>query len=160
MSSSTNRLSIWRKHRTLIICSALVVLACLWWLFRPELLFVNQRVNEVAPDGISALQPVFTGELHAVGAAAATHGRVNIFRKGSSLQLQISNFESTAGISFTVALAAKAGATSGATSLGSLTASGNEKLTIPTGLDPDRNRTVLLIDTSHQVVATADLEPF
>ncbi len=158
--SSANRLSIWHKHRTLIICSALVVLACLWWVFRPELLFVNKRVNDAAPSGIAALQPVFTGELHAVGGAAATHGRVNIFRQGSSLQLQISNLESKAGPSFTVALAADAGSTSGGTNLGSVTVSGNEKLTIPTGLDPGSDRPVLLIDASHQVVAKAALEPF
>lgn len=160
MNSSTNRLSIWRKYRILVICFALVVLACFWWLFRPERLFTNVRVNEAAPSGIAALQPVFTGELHAVSGAAATHGRVNIFKDGSSLQLQISNLETKAGSSFTVALAAKAGATSGATNLGSVTVSGNEKLAIPTGLDPGSNRTVLLIDASHQIVATADLEPF
>ena len=160
MSSSTNRLSIWRKYRILVICFALVVLACFWWLFRPERLFINTRVNEAAPSGIVALQPVFTGNLHAVGPAAVTHGRVNIFREGSSLQLQISNLDSEAGTSFTVALAAKAGSTSGATSLGSVTVSGNEKLAIPTGLDPGSNKTVLLIDASHQIVATADLEPF
>ena len=136
------------------------MLACLWWVFRPELLFVNKRVNDAAPSGIAALQPVFTGELHAVGGAAATHGRVNIFRQGSSLQLQISNLESKAGPSFTVALAADAGSTSGGTNLGSVTVSGNEKLTIPTGLDPGSDRPVLLIDASHQVVAKAALEPF
>lgn len=160
MSSSTNRLSVWRKYRILLICFALVVLACFWWLFRPERLFINMRVNEFAPSGIAALQPVFTGELHAVSGAAATHGRVNIFKDGSSLQLQISNLETKAGPSFTVALAAKAGATSGAASLGSVTVSGNEKLAIPAGLDPGSNRTVLLIDASHQIVATANLEPF
>ncbi len=160
MSSSTNRLSIWRKYRILVICFALVVLACFWWLFRPERLFINTRVNEAAPSGIAALQPVFTGELHAVSGAAATHGRVNIFKAGSSLQLQISNFESKAGTSFTVALAAKAGSTAGGTSLGSVTVSGNEKLAIPTGLDPGSDKTVLLMDASHQVVAKAALEPF
>lgn len=160
MVSSANRLSMWRKHRTLIICLALVVLACLWWLFRPELLFVNKRVNEAAPSGIAALQPVFTGELHAVGGAGATHGRVNILKEGSGLQLEISNLESTAGRSFAVALAAKAGSTSDATSLGSVTVSGDEKLAIPPGLDPGSNTTVLLIDGSHRVIAKAALEPF
>ncbi len=160
MVSSANRLSLWRKYRTLITCLALLVLACFWRLFRPERLFINTRVNEVAPSGIAALQPVFTGELHAVGGAAATHGRVNIFKEGSSLQLQISNLESKAGPSFTVALAAEAGSASGDTNLGSVTASGNEKLAIPTGLDPGSDRTVLLIDASHQVVAKAALEPF
>ncbi len=160
MMSSANRLSIWHKHRTLIICLALVVLACFWWLFRPERLFINTRINEAAPSGIAALQPVFTGELHAVGAAAATRGRVNIFKEGSSLQLQISNLETKAGLSFTVALAAKPGSTSGGTSLGSVTVSENKKLAIPTRLDPGSNRTVLLIDASHQVVAEAALEPF
>ena len=160
MMSSANRLLIWHKHRTLILCLALVVLACFWWLFRPERLFINMRVNEAAPSGIAALQPVFTGELHAVGGAAATHGRVNIVREGGTLQLQISNLESKAGLSFTVALSAKSGSTSGGTNLGSVTVSGNEKLAIPTGLDPGSNRTVLLIDGSHRVVAEAALEPF
>ena len=43
MVSSANRLSIWRKYRILIICFALVMLVCFWWLFRPERLFINQR---------------------------------------------------------------------------------------------------------------------
>ncbi len=160
MSSSANRLSIWRKYRILVICFTLLVLACLWWLFRPERLFINMRVNEAAPGGIAALQPVFTGELHAVSGAAATHGRVNIFKQGSSLQLRFSNLESTAGTSFTVALTTKAGSESGATSLGSVTISGHEKLTIPMGLDPGSNNTVLLIDPPHQLVAKATLESF
>lgn len=160
MVSSANRLSLWRKHRTLLICSALVVLACLWWLFRPELLFVNKRVNETAPSGIAALQPVFTGDLHAVSGAGVTKGRVNVLKKGNSLQLEISDLESTAGRSFTVALAAVADSTSGATHLGSVTVSNNEKLAIPPGLDPGSNTTVLLIDASHRVIAKAALEPF
>ncbi len=160
VSSSGNQLSIWRKYRILVICFALAVLACFWLLFRPERLFINMRVNEAAPVGIAALQPVFTGELHAVSGAAATHGRVNIIKQGSGLQLQISNLESKAGSSFTVALTTNAGSTSGGASLGSVTVSGNEKLAIPTGLDPGSNTTVLLIDPSHQVVASATLEPF
>ena len=160
MSSSANRLSIWRKYRILVICFTLLVLACLWWLFRPERLFINMRVNEAAPSGIAALQPVFTGELHAVSGAAATHGRVNIFKDGSGLRLQISDLESKAGRSFVVALATEADSTSGGTSLGSVTVSGNEKLAIPTGLDPGNDKTVLLMDATHQVVAKAALEPF
>jgi hypothetical protein len=160
MVSSANRHSIWRKYRILVICFALVVLACFWWLFRPERLFTNTRVNEAAPTGIAALQPVFTGELRAIGGAATTHGRVNIFKDGSSLQLQISNLESKPVSSFTVALAGEADSTSGATSLGSVTVSGNEKLAIPTGLDPGSRKTVLLMDASHQVVAKTALEPF
>lgn len=161
MVSSANRTSIWRKYRTLIICFAVAVLAYLWWQFRPELLFVNKRVNEAPPGSIAALQPVFTGELHAVGSAAEAHGRVNIFREGHGLQLQISNLETTAGASFTVVLAAKAASITGGTNLGSVTVSGNEKLAIPSGVDPGSNSTVLLIDASHQaVVAKATLEPF
>jgi hypothetical protein len=160
MVSSANRLSIWRKYRILIICFALVMLVCFWWLFRPERLFINTRINEAAPSRIAALQPVFTGELHAVDGAAATRGRANIFKDGSSLHLQISNLESKAGRSFVVALAAETDSTSGGTSLGSVTVSGNEKLAIPTGLDPGSDKTVLLMDASHQVVAKAALEPF
>jgi len=160
MASSANQLFIWRKYRILIICFALAAIICFWWLFRPERLFINKRVNEMAPSGIAALQPVFTGELHAVSGAAATHGRVNIFKHGSSLQLQISNLESTAGGSFTVAVAATAGSTSGGTSIGSVTVSSNEKLAIPPGLDPGSNTTVSLIDASHRVIARATLEPF
>lgn len=150
---------LWRKYRILIICSALAVLACVWWLFRPERLLINQRVNEMAPHGIASLQPVLTGELHAVNGAVGTHGRVNIVKEGSSLQLQISNLESKAGGLFSVALTDETDS-SGGTNLGSVTVSGDEKLMIPVGLDPAGEKTVLLMDASHQVVAKAILEPF
>jgi hypothetical protein len=160
MTSSTNRLSFWRKYRILIIYFAVGVLGCFWWLFRPERLFINTRINEAAPSGIAALQPVLTGELHAVAGAATTHGRVNIFKDGSSLQLQVSNLESAAGSSFAVTLAAKTDSTAGGISLGSVTVAGNEKLAIPTGLDPGGDKMVLLIDASHRVIARATLEAF
>ncbi len=134
MSSSTNRFSIWRRYRILVIYFALAALASFWWIFRPERLFVNTRVNEAAPSGIAALQPVFTGELHAVGGAVATHGRVNIFKVGSSLQLQISKLECSAGGPFGVALAATADSTSHGTSISSVTVSGNDKLRFHWGL--------------------------
>lgn len=37
------------KNRNMIICIGVIVMAGLWYAFRPELLFVNKQVNEQFP---------------------------------------------------------------------------------------------------------------
>ncbi|MFZ0589285.1 MAG: hypothetical protein WAM39_02265 [Bryobacteraceae bacterium] len=159
MNQSASLISAWRKHRFLIALLALVMAIALWWLFRPELLFINKQVNQAAPAGIAAIQPVFTASLHPIDDASGPHGRVNILRSGHDLQLEISNLQSNAAKSFTVALGPSESVTRAAV-VGRVTVAGHERLALPSGLDPAGNRTVLLTDDSHRILATATLEPF
>ncbi len=155
----TDAVSFWRKHRTLIALAALLVAVVLWWLFRPELLFINTQVSQAAPPGIAAIQPLFTGNLHGTGDAGETHGRVNILKNGNELQLELSNLESKAASSFTVALGPTESLAQ-AKVLGDVEVGGHEKLALPPGLDPENNRTVLLTDGPRRILAKATLEPF
>jgi hypothetical protein len=53
--------------------------AAAWWVFRPEKLWVNVKVNEPAPFGTSAdLQPLYTGLL--AGRAHPTSGRASVYQ--------------------------------------------------------------------------------
>jgi len=66
----------------------------LWWAFRPEKLWINQRVNEAAPfDTSGDPEPIFTGQFD--GKAA---GRVTVFKKPNGqeyLRLRISRYRAT-----------------------------------------------------------------
>ena len=155
----TEAFSFWRKHRTLIALAALLVAVVLWWLFRPELLFINTQVSQAAPPGIAGIQPLFTGSLHGAGDAGETHGRVNILKNGNELQLEMSNLESKAASSFTVALGPTESLAQ-AKALGEVVVNGHEKLALPPGLNPASDKTVLLTDNAHRILAKATLEPF
>jgi len=154
------QISRWRKRRVPIIVLSLAVAVCLWWLFRPDLLVLNKRVNETAPAAIAESQPLFTGMLHTAGNAPETAGRVNVLKKGNSLQLEILNLESKAATSFRVSLALSADQASRSKLLGQVTVAGHEALVIPPGLDPTIDKTVLLTDNSQKVVAITSLEAF
>lgn len=131
----------------------------LWWLFRPEALFISRQVSETAPADVAEIQPLFTGSLHTAGTAAPTTGRVNVLKTGAGYQVEISDLESPATGPFTVEMAAN-DADPQPAGLGTVSASGHEKLTLPAGLSPNGHRIVWLMDRSNQVVAKANLEPF
>jgi hypothetical protein len=156
---NTDSGSWFHRHRGAILIAGITVAIGLWWLFRPEALFINRQVSETAPADVAEIQPVFTGSLHTVGTAAPTTGRVNILKTGPGFQLEISDLESQATGPFTVGMAAADTDTQPA-GLGTVSASGHEKLTLPAGVNPDGHRIVLLMDHSNQIVAKANLEPF
>ena len=57
-------ISFFRKHKLLSGVAFLIVVGALWYLFRPEKLFINQRVNEAAPFAADReAQPIYTGRL-------------------------------------------------------------------------------------------------
>src|SRR5579863_8227828 len=55
--------SVWLLHRKrILVIVGLPVLVALWWAFRPEKLWINEKVNEAAPfDTSSDPQPILTG---------------------------------------------------------------------------------------------------
>lgn len=160
MTHPSGQVSALRKYRTLFVIIALPILVGLWWLFRPERLFINQQVNEAAPAGVADLQPVFTGSFHAATPGGANiHGRVNVLKDGSKLRLQFTNLESTTTKSFTVALAPGVSSSAGAKTLGDITVAAPKMLDVPAGVNPATDKTVLLMK-SNQIIATATLEAF
>jgi len=47
-------------RKLLIVAAAVAVMAGLWYLFRPELLFVNKEVHEELPSPVGAAAPTTT----------------------------------------------------------------------------------------------------
>jgi hypothetical protein len=73
------------------------VLVAAWWLFRPEKLWVNVKVNEPAPFAASAdPQPLYTGLL--AGRAHPTSGRASIYQTPDGKRdLRLTDFTTSNG---------------------------------------------------------------
>ena len=69
------------------------VLIALWWAFRPEKLWINEKVNEPAPfDSSADPQPIFTGRFESK--AEQTSGRATVYKKaGGAEYLRLSDFK-------------------------------------------------------------------
>jgi Electron transfer DM13 len=150
------------RRRTWIVV-AVVLGGIGWYLFRPELLFVNQRVNEPLPAGTSevteapvmptisvqgagtagkAAEPVLTGRFHSV--AHETKGRATVHQlPGGSRILRLTQFETSNGPDVRVYLVAAADATddetvtkAGFVELGRLKGNqGDQNYDVPADLD-------------------------
>jgi hypothetical protein len=78
----SNAITWLSRHKRLLIAISIPVLFALWWAFRPEKLWINQRVNEAAPfDTSGDLEPIFTGQFD-----AKAGGRVTVFKKPNGQQ--------------------------------------------------------------------------
>ncbi|HEX4546735.1 MAG TPA: DM13 domain-containing protein [Candidatus Acidoferrum sp.] len=88
----------WFSRNKLIVSTIGVpVLAGVWWVFRPEKLFINQQVNEAAPAGFGAEpEALYTGKLQ--GKIHQTGGRATIYRTADGKQyLRLSDFATSNG---------------------------------------------------------------
>lgn len=82
---------------------ALVLLAVLaiigvsaWYAFRPERLFINQRVNEQFPTASAASNTLATGQFHS--GAHETKGTATVFQLADGKKtLRLTNFETSNG---------------------------------------------------------------
>ena len=83
----------------------LPVLIAAWWAFRPEKLWINQRVDEPAPFASrSEPRPLYTGRLE--GKAHPTSGRATIYEAtGGVRRLSLSDFTTSNGPDVHVVLA-------------------------------------------------------
>jgi hypothetical protein len=81
------------------------ILVIAWWVFRPEKLWINQRVSEPAPFASSAeLQPIYTGLL--AGRAHPTSGRASIYQTpDGKRELRLTDFTTSNGPDVHVVLA-------------------------------------------------------
>jgi hypothetical protein len=156
------------KRRTWII--GLVVLGAIgWYLFRPELLLVNKKVNEeqVASTGASAMSALFSGRFHSV--AHETHGAATIQDLGDGHRvLRLTDFATSNGPDVRVYLVAASDASdnetvtkAGFVELGALKGNeGDQNYDIPSNLDLDKYRAVTIWCHRFGVnFATAPLAP-
>jgi electron transfer DM13 len=132
--------------RNVIVAAAALVLVAVWYAFRPERLFLDQRVNE-ATGGSGAA--VAAGAFHGVshdGKGTATIVR----RPDGSRVLELTGFETSNGPDLQLYLVAARDAndaasvkTAGFVTLGALKGNvGNQVYPVPADLDLDRYRAV------------------
>jgi hypothetical protein len=102
----TVHISPWLLRRKWILFAiGLPVLVGLWWAFRPEKLWINEKVNEPGPFATSSdPQPILTGRFKAK--AQQTSGRATIYKKpGGEEYLRLNNFTTLSGPDVHIALA-------------------------------------------------------
>lgn len=102
MSTHIRSLSFRRKW---ILVVSIPVLMAAWWAFRPEKLWINQKVSEAAPFVSSGdTQPLYTGKLE--GKAHPTSGRATIYGGADGIQyLRLTDFATSNGPDVHVVLA-------------------------------------------------------
>lgn len=159
------------KRRTWVV--GLVVLGGIgWYLFRPELLFVNKQVHEglptdVATAGASVPATLLTGQFHSV--AHETKGSATVHDLGGGRRvLRLTEFATSNGPDVRVYLVAAGDASDNASvtkagfvELGKLKGNeGDQNYDIPSGLDLARYRAVTIWCYRFSVnFATAPLTP-
>lgn len=85
------------RKKWILIVIGIPVMVGAWWAFRPEKLFINQKVNEAAPFAASSEpQPIFTGKLE--GKIHQTGGRATIYKAADGKRyLRLSDFTTSNG---------------------------------------------------------------
>ncbi len=89
---------IWlSSNKWILTLVGVPVLVGAWWAFRPEKLFINEKVNEAAPAALSAEpQAVYTGRLE--GKIHQTSGRATIYKTADGKEyLRLSDFTTSNG---------------------------------------------------------------
>ena len=102
---NTNTNSWLSRKKWILIMIGIPVLIGAWWEFRPEKLFITQKVNEAAPASLgSGAQPIFTGKLE--GKIHATSGRATIYKAadGTRYLLQRNGLYPGGHVPFTLVL--------------------------------------------------------
>jgi hypothetical protein len=160
--------------RPLIIAGALVLAGVAWYLFRPELLFVNKRVHEdvaMAPgragDAAAAPSALARGSFHSV--AHETHGTATVLDVGDGRRiLRLSDFATSNGPDVRVYLVAAPDAAdnetvakAGFVELGALKGNqGDQNYDVPSTVDLGKYRAVTIWCYRFSVnFATAPLAP-
>jgi hypothetical protein len=102
---NTNRRSWLSRSSWVVVLIGVPVLAGAWWAFRPEKLFINQKVNEAAPMALSSEpEALYTAKLE--GRVHQTSGRATIYKSSDGKQyLRLSDFATSNGPDVHVLLA-------------------------------------------------------
>jgi len=88
-----------------LVAVGIPILVSAWWAFRPEKLWINQKVSEPSPfDSSADPQPLYTGRLE--GKAHQTSGRATIYRTPDHKQyLRLTDFSTSNGPDVHIVLA-------------------------------------------------------
>src|SRR5207248_3354686 len=102
---NTNNGSRLSRKKAILGLIGIPVLVGAWWAFRPEKLFINQRVNEAAPAALSSEpEALYTGKLE--GKVHQTSGRATIYKSTDGKELlRLSDFTTSNGPDVHVILA-------------------------------------------------------
>jgi hypothetical protein len=159
------------RHRVVTVVVAIVAAAGLWYLFRPEKLFINQRVNEEAPFVAgNSPQPAFTGLLS--GKLHETKGRATVYKaQDGTMSLRLTDFSTSNGPDVHVVLAEASdpglknnvpGTALQSIEVGTLRGNeGNQEYSLPANVDLTRYDTVAIYcERFRAVFGTAKLESF
>jgi Electron transfer DM13 len=101
----SHKRSWFSRRKWILLAVGLPVLVGAWWAFRPEKLWINQKVNEPAPFVSNTdAQPLYTGLLE--GKAHQTSGRATIYKTADGKEyLRLTDFSTSNGPDVHVLLA-------------------------------------------------------
>jgi hypothetical protein len=149
----------------------LPILVAAWWAFRPEKLWINQKVNEAAPFASSTdPQPLYTGRLE--GKAHQTSGRATIYKSPDGKRyLRLTDFSTSNGPDVHIVLARSDEANRtqeivrgqlDSVELGSIKGNqGDQNYDLPASVDLQKyNAAVIYCERFHAVFGLARLEQF
>ena len=155
----------------MVMAVGLAVLVAAWWWFRPEKLWINEKVNEPAPFASAAdPQPLYTGRLE--GKAHQTSGRATIYKAPDGKQyLRLTDFTTSNGPDVHVVLARSDDKDLGQEivkgdldriELGTLKANqGDQDYDLPATADLTKfSSVVIYCERFHAIFGEAKLEPF
>ena len=162
----------WLSRRKWILALVgLPILVGAWWAFRPEKLWINQKVNEPAPFAASTdPQPLYTGRLE--GKAHQTSGRGTVYKTSDGRQyLRLTDFSTSNGPDVHVILARSDDENLNqeivkgqldSVELGSLKGNqGDQHYDLPASVDLHKyNAAVIYCERFHAVFGVARLEQF
>jgi hypothetical protein len=159
------------RRKRILAAVGLPVLIAAWWAFRPEKLWINQKVNEPAPFASSSdPQPLYTGRLE--GKAHQTSGRATIYKAPDGKQyLRLTDFTTSNGPDVHVLLARGDDESLNqeivkgqldSVELGSLKGNqGDQNYDLPTSVDLQKyNAAVIYCERFHAVFGVARLQQF
>ena len=94
-----------RRRKWILIGVGVPILVAAWWAFRPDKLWINQRVDEPAPFASrSEPRPLYTARLE--GKAHPTSGRATVYQSpGGERYLRLTDFTTSNGPDVHVVLA-------------------------------------------------------
>lgn len=162
----------WLSRRKWVLGAVgLPVLIAAWGAFRPEKLWINQKVNEPAPfNSSSDSQPIYTGRLE--GNAHQTSGRATIYKAPDGRQyLRLTDFSTSNGPDVHVVLAQSGDqyltqeivkGELDSLELGALKGNqGDQNYDVPASVDLQKyNAVVIYCERFHAVFGVAKLERF
>ena len=159
------------RNKWIVVLLGVPALAGIWWAFRPEKLFINQKVNEAAPMALSSEpEALYSAKLE--GKVHQTSGRATIYKSADGKEyLRLSDFATSNGPDVHVLLAraedkalesevVKGGLDS--VELGALKGNqGDQNYELPAAADLNQYQAVVIYcERFHAIFGVAKLEKF